>query len=89
MLDESGMKISYFSDESLANTKQFARAIDYSITIHFGTVPSTRLNIVSYLSWTIEWMILFWEVVLKFDCEVKILLCNHSNETSSAFRSSA
>ena len=54
MLDESGMKFSYFSDESLANTKQFARAIDYSITIHFGTVPSTRLNIVSYLSWTIE-----------------------------------
>ena len=89
MLHESGMKFSYFSDESLANTKQFARAIDYSITIHFGTVPSTRLNIVSYLSWTIEWMILFWEVVLKFDCEVKILLCNHSNETSSAFRSSA
>ena len=54
MLDESGMKFSYFSDESLANTKQFARAIDYSITIYFGTVPSTRLNIVSYLSWTIE-----------------------------------
>ena len=93
MLHESGMKFSYFSDESLsnppANTKQFARAIDYSITIHSGTVPSTRLNIDSYLSWTIEWMILFWEVVLKFDCEVKILLCNHSNETSSAFRSSA
>ena len=58
MLHESGMKFSYFSDESLSNppaiTKQFARAIDYSITIHFGTVPSTRLNIDSYLSWTIE-----------------------------------
>ena len=54
----NGMKCFYFSDESPSNppgnTRQFARAIEYSITIHNGTVPSTRLNIDSYLSWTIE-----------------------------------
>ena len=52
------MKCFYFSDESPSNppgnTRQFAMAIEYSITIHYGTVPSTRLNIDSYLSWTIE-----------------------------------
>ena len=58
MLHENGMKFFYFSDESPSNppgnTRQFARAIEYSITTHYGTVPSTRLNIDSYLSWTIE-----------------------------------
>ena len=58
MLHENGMKFSYFSGESLsnppANKRQFARAIEYSITIHFGTVPSTRLNIDSDLSRTIK-----------------------------------
>ena len=75
MLHENGMKFFYFSDESPSsppgNTRQFARAIEYSITTHYGTVPSTRLNIDSYLSWTIEWMIFFWKVVLKFDCVVR------------------